>query len=920
MATKAKTISTRAIAIAAVGAVALGGVQATAPSGSVLAAGVQTANAVSEDAVIPAENVKFDNFYNKETGQTLNKWLGDSELNNDDAFFTDATNYGKFQVTIPAGTEPGTKIGLRIIGEDKTSFIFASNLTSTVGGKEVLKGSLGENYVMVLTVQEGITDYVEDVTVDVEVPVSFSRGRSEEPEHIGPGTYQVGVIEYDKSGNAVTQFNGGDVSAFQGRTITTSLRYDYDTRKFWGTGSEYRFTSQAEFADTSNPDVKELLIDLTFPTYIASGENKTGAPNYRATVYPHDGVDGVWSMNKNVTLTVSGSETAKATKSFDDQGRLVVDVTGVSDGEQVKVTLGNASYVPNNVAARYAAKTRPVMPVDGDVAWVNGEERTTYPSFIGGRSITTAGNAVGETDAALRKYEAVVAGTVNGKPTSLENPAPIAGTDADLEFYIENTGNVPLVAPTVTLPDGTEKTLTDVSINPGETQRVSVPVSVPENAGLVNAKVSFPSIKDPYNVKFYVGDPANAPEKTIKDNGDGTVTIQTPDGPVTLPTNEAVEEIKKDLDDAEDKVKDLQEQLDEEKKKSDANRDKIAELTTELEKAKTDLENTKDALKRAQDAAEAAQDAANNAQETANQALEDLAKERERVNDLTERADKAEKDLKDARERVAALEKENDAQQEQIDQARKDVKDLQGKTKKLRTDLEAAKKRVSTLEEQNKKQQGQIDALVKENKTQQSQIDALKKQNKGQQKQIDGLKAGLRDANKKITALETDLALTKIELAEVSGRLAEVEDRLNTGLGKCVGTIGGSLAALVPAVLLASQFTGGTNIPQVDNSVAQFQRQLGMFNPQLAQVIDQNRGAIAAGLAGLGLLSLVLLPGTCGDASLGEAVVEPLSSARAERKAARENGEGGSSLKVGADVADDVAAGEGATGSSEQNQ
>ena len=91
-----------------------------------------------------------------------------------------------------------------------------------------------------------------------------------------------------------------------------------------------------------------------------------------------------------------------------------------------------------------------------------------------------------------------------------------------------------------------------------------------------------------------------------------------------------------------------------------------------------------------------------------------------------------------------------------------------------------------------------------------------------------------------------------------------------------------------------------------------------MFNPQMAQAVDRNRGAIAAGLAGLGLLALVFVPGTCGDASLGQAVAEPLSSARdarrAEREAARENGEGGSSIKVGADVA----AGNGAAGSSEQ--
>lgn len=603
---------------------------------------------------------------------------------------------------------------------------------------------------------------------------------------------------------------------------------------------------------------------------------------------------------------------------------------------------------------------------------VNGEQvKRTVSNNVGSMAAIPGQPSVAGLENAKRTGD--LSGSIAGQPTGLGvdgSVAPVGGTKQTFQFFIKNTGDAPLVAPIVTLPNGKQQAIKNVAIAPNGTGSFSVDYDVPAGNGALNFDVSlsratlspsntvtfrysaasqsdsvpdsfgYPSDKPvtveqdktvtspapkgaPKDTKYRIDRTAN-PNLTwaTVDPNTGVVTLSPsanvvpgnyevpveatfPDGskrtinlPVLVTGVDPADRVKG----LEDEVANLEKQLADEKAKSNADREKIAGLEKQLQDAK-------DALK-------AAQDSANNAQKTANQALKDLAAERERVDDLTKRADKAEKDLKDARERVAALEKENAAQQKQIDQARKDVNALQDQAKKLRTDLEAAKKRVTALEEQNKKQQGQIDALVKENKTQQSQIDALKKQNKDQQKQIDGLKAGLRDANKKITALETDLALTKIELAEVSGRLAEVEDRLNTGLGKCVGTIGGSLAALVPAVLLASQFTGGTNIPQVDNSIAQFQRQLGMFNPQLAQVVDQNRGAIAAGLAGLGLLSLVLLPGTCGDASLGEAAVEPLSSELAARKAARENGEGGSSLKVGADVA----AGEGATGSSEQNQ
>ena len=656
--------------------------------------------------------------------------------------------------------------------------------------------------------------------------------------------------------------------------------------------------------------------------------------------------------NVEVTVTKEGDGYRYIGKNIPDNYRaqVILKPKVWNDG------IGNASYIPGGnikILQKWTSESQ-----KDEKTWTATlyNNMPVLPGFEGleGRTFQRSAETTGS-----------IVGTDKG--TAPTNPADIGGVPSKFSFTVKNTGDIPLTSPIVTFPDGKKKVIDGVQIAPGETNLFTVDYT-PKKGNTHTFKVGFDrttttpgthtfftlaapqsdSVPDSFG---YPQDkpvtveqdntvkspaPSNAPKDTkyridrtanpnltwaTVDPNTGVVTLSPsanvvpgnyevpveatfPDGSkrtITLPVVVTGEDPADRVKDLENEVDDLEKQLADEKAKSNADREKIKSLEKQLEDAK-------DALKRAQDAAQSAQD-------TANQALKDLAKERERVNDLIERTNQAEKDLKDARERVAALEKENKDQQAEIDQARKDVNALQDQAKQLRTDLEAAKKRVTALEEQNKKQQGQIDALVKENKTQQSQIDALKKQNGEQQKQIDGLKAGLRDANKKITALETDLALTKIELAEVSGRLAEVEDRLNTGLGKCVGTIGGSLAALVPAVILASQFTGGTNIPQVDNSIAQFQRQLGMFNPQLAQVVDQNRGAIAAGLAGLGLLSLVLLPGTCGDASLGEAAMEPLSSARAERKAARENGEGGSSIKVGADVA----AGEGA-GSSEQNQ
>lgn len=545
------------------------------------------------------------------------------------------------------------------------------------------------------------------------------------------------------------------------------------------------------------------------------------------------------------------------------------------------------------------------------------------------------------------KRKGDLSGSIAGKSAGLGTDgsvAPIGGTKQTFQFFVKNTGDALLAAPIVTLPNGKKLPIKNVAINPNGTGSFSVDYDVPAGSGALNFDVSLGKAElSPSNTVSFrysqssqadsvldsFGYPQDNPvtveqEKTVKspapkdapkdtkyridrttnpnlqwatvDQNTGEVTLSPssqvipgnyevpveatfPDGSkrtITLPVVVTGQHPADRVKEFEKKVKDLEKELEKEREKSDADRKKIADLEKELAKAKAELAATKEALKRAQDAADKAQESANNAQKTANQALKDLAAERERVNDLTKRADKTEKDLKNARERVAALEKENKAQQAQIDQARKDVADLQGTTRTLRSELEAAKKRVTALEEQNK----------------------------AQQSQIDGLRKDLSKAESRITSLEKELAQTRLELADVTKRLGIVEDRLNTGLGKCVGTVGGSLAALVPALLLASQFAGGSNIAPVDTAIANFQRQIGMYNPEVAKFVDQNRGAIAAGFAGLGILALLFVPGTCGDASLGEAIAEPLSSAREQRKAERENGEGttaGSSLEVGAD-------------------
>lgn len=105
-----------------------------------------------------------------------------------------------------------------------------------------------------------------------------------------------------------------------------------------------------------------------------------------------------------------------------------------------------------------------------------------------------------------------------------------------------------------------------------------------------------------------------------------------------------------------------------------------------------------------------------------------------------------------------------------------------------------------------------------------------------------------------------------------------LDKRLNNGLGRCIGTVGGSLLALIPAVVIAGQLLGGLHIPELDRFFADTQRQLGVYNPDLAKIVYDNRGAIGGALAAVSIIPLFLIPDMCRDASIAGAVGEQLSS------------------------------------------
>ena len=217
-------------------------------------------------------------------------------------------------------------------------------------------------------------------------------------------------------------------------------------------------------------------------------------------------------------------------------------------------------------------------------------------------------------------------------------------------------------------------------------------------------------------------------------------------------------------------------------------------------------------------------------EDTDTKLAKELEKERKRVDDLTKRADKAEKDLQDAKDRISQLEKDNKAQQKQIDEAKAKIDELNKEVADLNKDLDAAKKRVSDLE----------------------------KQNAEQDKKIADLKSDLDKTKKRVTDLEKELAKTKAELDDALKRLGVLEEK-ESAWARCYT---GVSAAGVPMLLaLPVALMSDLNIPGLNHLNVQIQRTIGVYNPQAAKWMNENRGLFKAAtgvLTAAGVLGMLI--------------------------------------------------------------
>lgn len=132
------------------------------------------------------------------------------------------------------------------------------------------------------------------------------------------------------------------------------------------------------------------------------------------------------------------------------------------------------------------------------------------------------------------------------------------------------------------------------------------------------------------------------------------------------------------------------------------------------------------------------------------------------------------------------------------------------------------------------------------------------------------------EANANVIVKAERNADNTISLIKRSGEVIGIAAANKYGLQKCATTLGGTLLALAPVGMALAWAAGNSQLPGLDDQIADVQKRLGVYNEDAAQFVSRNSGAIAATLGTIGLLSVAFAPGLCGDQSIASAAKDSL--------------------------------------------
>lgn len=211
-----------------------------------------------------------------------------------------------------------------------------------------------------------------------------------------------------------------------------------------------------------------------------------------------------------------------------------------------------------------------------------------------------------------------------------------------------------------------------------------------------------------------------------------------------------------------------------------------------------------------------------------------------------------------------------------------------------------------------------ITELEKKESPSKAEFDKIKKELGDLKKQVDGLKAADKEIKGDITKLRDDLSKLESRVTNVEARLTEVEGRTDA-LTQCVA--GAGLAGIPTLLGIPLMVMTQLNIPGLKDLNTQIQKQIGMFNPELARQWERNGGVLQAGAALAGLAGMIsgiaYIANQCDPMMQTDAAKETdlgqLSSKLEDAKAGSSNKgdakDTGSSIDAGSSVGDAIGEG-----------
>lgn len=121
-------------------------------------------------------------------------------------------------------------------------------------------------------------------------------------------------------------------------------------------------------------------------------------------------------------------------------------------------------------------------------------------------------------------------------------------------------------------------------------------------------------------------------------------------------------------------------------------------------------------------------------------------------------------------------------------------------------------------------------------------------------KEIDDLKAADKKLEGDITNIKTEINNLDNRLTKIEARLTKVEGRTDA-LTKCVA--GAGMAGIPAMLAIPLMAMTQLNIPGIKDLNTQVQKQIGIFNPELARQWERNGGVLQAGAALAGLAGMI---------------------------------------------------------------